>query len=688
MTPLQRIAERLLCIDARSLGLFRILFGLTLIGDLLLRTDWFVAFYTNEGVLPNHHHLFQLRETGRVWSFYHSFSNDDEIRFAFLVTLAFYLFFTLGWYTRVFTVVSAVCLVSLSGRNILANGIGDSLAICLILFAMFLPLGARYSIDSLRRSLADRDEHGPRDLNDRASPVPPQARPSLAALGILLVVGIVPLAAALQQTGETWKSGNALYYALRTDRWISAWGEAVRHKASAGALAGWTKLFRICELAILPLALVPVARQWIRPFAMAALAIIGLTIVTCFNFGPFGWSLLAAVPLLAPTELWELAKPKNRPIRLFYDEDCGICLWLARLLKRLDQRHNVTFVGNGSIAELPEGVTAETANESMIAVDPDGNVHTDAAALAQVLRSLPGLAWLGRLIGLPGIHELVRWAYYKVARNRMAISQACGLGACGLTPPEVAPVKAADGANEPPATVWRRRVVFAVESVLVAGLFATVLVATQGTNDLPAWTGLARPPAPPPPLEGSQPQPPAPLPRWKQALSSAASWTRINAPWGLWAPDPPLRNEALVTEATLREGQTIDVANGHPPDLDMTQPPRHRLGFLWSTFSDNIRRDEFGAFRPEFRRYLMRGAVVADSANPWYKVWQTPIMPVPINSLKAYWVSAPIAAPGQAAEGEVQRTEIYETYLPTRPLPDFANPGRLPQLRHPLHQVR
>jgi hypothetical protein len=156
----------------------------------------------------------------------------------------------------------------------------------------------------------------------------------------------------------------------------------------------------------------------------------------------------------------------------------------------------------------------------------------------------------------------------------------------------------------------------------------------------------------------------------------------------LWAPDPPLRNEALVTEATLREGQTIDVANGHPPDLDMTQPPRHRLGFLWSTFSDNIRRDEFGAFRPEFRRYLMRGAVVADSANPWYKVWQTPIMPVPINSLKAYWVSAPIAAPGQAAEGEVQRTEIYETYLPTRPLPDFANPGRLPQLRHPLHQVR
>ena len=33
---------------------------------------------------------------------------------------------------------------------------------------------------------------------------------------------------------------------------------------------------------------------------------------------------------------------------MIYDADCGVCLWLTRLLKRLDLRGNLTFQGNGA----------------------------------------------------------------------------------------------------------------------------------------------------------------------------------------------------------------------------------------------------------------------------------------------------------------------------------------------------
>ena len=40
--------------------------GLVLIFDLLRRFRYIKEFYSNDGVLPNHNHLFNLRATGQV----------------------------------------------------------------------------------------------------------------------------------------------------------------------------------------------------------------------------------------------------------------------------------------------------------------------------------------------------------------------------------------------------------------------------------------------------------------------------------------------------------------------------------------------------------------------------------------------------------------------------------------------
>lgn len=666
MPTLRWLSNRYLRIDARSLGLFRWLFGIVLLADLCRRWRWLPAFYSNDGVVPNHHHLFNLRESGRVFSIYHAFSHRDEAFTAFAVTLVIYLCFTVGFHTRVFAVLSAFCLVSLAGRNILTNGVGDSLAILVAILAAFLPLGRRFSVDSLRRSFADRDEFDARDLNDRESPTIEPARGSLAALSLVLVIGLVPLAAALQQRGEAWGNGQALYYALRSDRLITAFGELVRTRVPVGALTLWTHLLRAAELAILPLALLPIGRRISRATAMGALAIVGGTYAACFELGAYGGTLVAAIALLVPEETWDGMARGTRPIRLVYDSDCGMCLWLARLVKRLDLRRNVTFVENGAVASgevegVPSEVTAEVVERSIVVLDAAGKAHLDADALAALLRSLPLLGWLGVLVGLPGVSVLVRRMYYRVAEKRLDISMACGLGACGVAAHDEAQPEARDVAPSdaplPPGVRLRRGLGVGVESLLVALVMATFFAATDTNNDLSVKSGLAR----------------------HDFLLGAASYTRILAPWGVFSPEPPRRNEALVAVGTMRDGGDLDVLTGAAPDLGLAVPSQHRLGPLWANYIDALRRDTALTFRQELRRYLSRGGKIADDKE----------QAVGTTKLRTLIVSVPIPAPGAAPEGEREEQDLLDgPSLPRGSQAPDRGFGHAPKLRDALAPIR
>ncbi len=103
------LRDHWLRIDARSLGLFRLAMGLVLFYDLFRRWRYLKEFYSNDGVLPNHNHLFNLHDTGQVWSVLHAFSSVGESETAFSFMLFFYACFFLGWRTRVFQVVALAC---------------------------------------------------------------------------------------------------------------------------------------------------------------------------------------------------------------------------------------------------------------------------------------------------------------------------------------------------------------------------------------------------------------------------------------------------------------------------------------------------------------------------------------------------------------------------------------------------
>ena len=74
------LRDHLLRIDSRSLGLFRVTFGLVLIADLFARWRWVRDFYANDEVLPNHNHLFNLCGKQQLFSVFHAFSTSRPSR--------------------------------------------------------------------------------------------------------------------------------------------------------------------------------------------------------------------------------------------------------------------------------------------------------------------------------------------------------------------------------------------------------------------------------------------------------------------------------------------------------------------------------------------------------------------------------------------------------------------------------
>ncbi|MEZ4302243.1 MAG: hypothetical protein R3B70_45365, partial [Polyangiaceae bacterium] len=345
MTPLSRILRTYLRIDARSLGLFRIAMALALIGDWTQRWTDARSFFSNEGALPNHAHLYHMLRQDppeRVWSVFHAFSSPGENRVALLLTLIVYLLFLFGHKTRIFHVLSLALFVSLTGRNLFTEGPWSSVTIAVLAATAFLPCGSRFSLDSLRASFRRRREKTATDLNDRtpespaaidAERAPGWSPTSLAALAVLLQLAIIFIAIARNQVGPKWQSGSALHYGLWVVRDVSDLGILARRLPQA-LLSGWSFLLRYIPFAVPALLLVPLARP-ARAAAFWATLFYGLSYGLLFSFGPWGWTLAAAAFLLIPEGTWDAytsRRAKGRTLTVIYDADCGICLWISRLL--------------------------------------------------------------------------------------------------------------------------------------------------------------------------------------------------------------------------------------------------------------------------------------------------------------------------------------------------------------------
>jgi hypothetical protein len=309
----RRAAQRRVAVDARALAAFRVAVGALLVADLLLRARDLTAFYTDDGVLPRTV-LFDV--TGPYWLSLHVVSGAATVQlllFGLAAVVAVAL--AVGYRTRTATVASWVLLVSLQHRNpVVLNG-GDTLLRMALFWAMFVPLGTRWSVDARQRErTADR--------TDRAASV---ASVGTAAL-LLQVVTMYLANGLLKLGGDLWRSGEAIRYVFSLDQFTVFLGNVLgAYPALLTVLAELWLVMVVCS----PLLVVLTG----RPRGLFALAFVGAHVgmFLTMQLGIFPFVAVAALLLFLPASFWDAAASRTRGTTLGRSLDAALARLAASL---------------------------------------------------------------------------------------------------------------------------------------------------------------------------------------------------------------------------------------------------------------------------------------------------------------------------------------------------------------------
>ena len=295
----ERLRDHWLTVDLRSVALFRVTIGIVLLLHFSDRWRLSDDFYGPAGALPAAlvSSANEIPRFPTALTVIESYPGGMTVFFA--VAIGAFAALTAGLFARWSALLSLIAFSSLAHRNPYVLIGGDYVLGSMLLWMQVLPIADRYSLDALRR------RRNGRELPDARSTS--QARPSIAAFGVLLQLGLIYLATAWQKTGSTWwQDGTALSHVLGMQRFLRPGAELVGQLPESW-LALLTRAVLVFEYLVLPLILLPMARPWLRRAALLGLVGLHLGIASVLDAGVFSIAMLACLPLLLSKEDWEWA---------------------------------------------------------------------------------------------------------------------------------------------------------------------------------------------------------------------------------------------------------------------------------------------------------------------------------------------------------------------------------------------
>lgn len=292
--------KKAVSLDLRSLALLRIGIGVTIILDLITRFPDLVAFYTNEGILPVTDFFSYTGNIPWVFSF-HALSGDQWFQtLLFAVEIIFAFCLVIGWHTRLFTLLSFLFLTSLDNRNTLILNNGD-LQLRLILFwAIFLPLGKKYSFDALKNKSASDIFYGP------------------ASAAYYIQIFCIYFFAGLHKLfSPVWQQGQGLFLALSQESTATPAAAALR---SYPDLLYWPNFSVILLEIFCPIILLFSPSVKIKSVVLCLLIFLQASFFVFLSLGFFPWISLICLLGLLPGNFWELKKVKEITKFLYFQQ--------------------------------------------------------------------------------------------------------------------------------------------------------------------------------------------------------------------------------------------------------------------------------------------------------------------------------------------------------------------------------
>jgi len=358
-----------LTVDPRSLGLFRVLFGLVLLSDLARRWVELGYWYVNSGLLPNHTVLWRP-PAGSIFSLFFTLSSAREAQLGFVLCAAVYTLYIAGYRTRWLQVLTLLARVSLNSRLApLENG-GDMVMDLLCVLTLPLPLGARFSLDALASrpdSSAHTDEAGAAGENGETRAATTAPVISVAVLALILQFAAIYLFNASSKNGLAWRDGSAVHYALHQDKlvtWVGVW---MREHLSVSTLRALTWSTLAVEWLGFALIISPLCLRQARLLAVCIMPSLHLGFALGLNVGGFSPAMISFYSLLLRAEDWHwLSRRFGERLRpLAADFERWVRPWLrARPVAPSPVSGATRWLGEGAILVVLLAIASEALNDN------------------------------------------------------------------------------------------------------------------------------------------------------------------------------------------------------------------------------------------------------------------------------------------------------------------------------------
>ena len=544
---LRAAARQALLIDLRTLALFRVLLALMVIVDLAMRARDLTAHYSDRGVLPR---SALIADFGSWFPSVHLMSGSPSVQAAlFVVAGLVALALLVGYRTRAATVVSWLLLLSLQARNPAVSQGADMLLRVLLFWAMFLPLGARFSVDA---ALDDETQRAPNDYF------------SIATVALLVQVMSVYLFTALLKSSSAWiPNGTAVYYALQIDYLVTPIGAWLRQFPLV--MQGLTYFVWGLEIAAPILAFSPVLHVPLRIIVLALLVGMHIGFFLCMEIGIFPFVSITSLAVLVPGWVWDrlgarLRTPERRGVAIYYDEPCEFCRKVCLLLRTFLLPHETPIRPAQHVPEIHEMLKA---HNSWVVVDHDGSRHVRWDAVALVFRRSALGRPLGVLMARPWVARVGESIYATIATNRGRLAAWSAV-----------------------ALPYRRRSLHPslAASAVIGALM--ILVLWVNLKSLP-WFGYRIPPA----------------------LAEVVSSTRLMQKWSMFAPAPSRVDGWYVIRGETAKGAPVDVLRGRPGEPDFARPAAlaDEYGtYRWRKYLVGLKNDDWQRYRGYYAAYVCR----------------------------------------------------------------------------------
>lgn len=253
-------------VDSRPLSVFRIVLGLLLLKDAVYHFFIAEAFYSDAGFVPRSALEQGLLRTYR-FSIMDAFAHAWQAQLFFALWVVVLILFTVGYRTRLMTVLQFLIIVSVHERNIYVLNGADTVFRVLSFWSIFIDLGQYYSVDALRERF--RRYGRTHQLADLRVETMPRTTYAFPVRMIQIQFALIYLFTAwLKLPGAAWRNGDAVYYALQLQSLTLPTGDLVFAYAPLWMLRLMTYQSLFAELVFFFFVFLPFGQPLLRGIAL------------------------------------------------------------------------------------------------------------------------------------------------------------------------------------------------------------------------------------------------------------------------------------------------------------------------------------------------------------------------------------------------------------------------------------